>query len=49
MNLPYNETDHQPRLTAAFAFQEAMAVDSFSRAVRKLYPFFQSAVAENPT
>ncbi|MGO8764344.1 MAG: DUF4276 family protein [Limisphaerales bacterium] len=42
MNQPYNETDHQPKLTAAFAFQEAMVVDSFSRAVRKLYPFFQT-------
>jgi hypothetical protein len=47
MNLPYNETNHQPRLTAAFAFQEAMAVDSFARAVQKLQPFFQSDIAEN--
>jgi hypothetical protein len=49
MNLQYNETDHQPRLTAAFAFQEAMTVDSFSHGVRKLYPFFQTGVTENPS
>ena len=48
MKRPYSETDHQPRLTDAFAFQEAMAVDSFSRIVRKLHPFFQTGVAENP-
>lgn len=40
MSLPYNETDHQPRLTATFVFQEAMAIDSFARAVRKLRQFF---------
>jgi len=43
MRLPYNETDHQPRLTAAFAFQEAATVDSFARALQKLRLFF------NPT
>ena len=48
MNQSYNETDHQPRLTAAFAFQEAMVVDSFAHAVQKLYPFFQSDAGEIP-
>ena len=49
MNLRYNESDHQPRLTAAFAFDEAKAVDSFARALQKLQMFFQSDVAENPS
>ena len=48
MNLRYNETDHQPRLTAAFAFDEAKVVDSFAHALKKLQLFFQSNVAENP-
>lgn len=48
MNAPYNETDHQPRMTALFAFQEAMAVSSFARMVKKLRSFFQSTVEENP-
>jgi hypothetical protein len=42
MGLPYNEPDHQPRLTDAFAFEAAMTVDSFARALRKLNQFFQS-------
>jgi hypothetical protein len=49
MNLRYNESDHQPRLTAAFAFDEAKVVDSFARALQKLQIFFQSDVAENPS
>ena len=38
---PYIETIHQPSLTQVFAFQEAMAVDSIARAVRKLRQFFR--------
>jgi hypothetical protein len=30
MGLPYNETDHQPRLTNAFDFREAASVNSFA-------------------
>jgi hypothetical protein len=48
MNLRYNESDHQPRLTAAFAFDEAKVVDSFARALQKLQLFFQSDAVENP-
>jgi len=40
MKLPYNETNHQPRLTSAFAFQEAREVASFDRGFRKLREFF---------
>jgi hypothetical protein len=47
MEFPYNETNHQPKLTAAFNFQEATAVDSFARLFRKLHPFFQSDIAED--
>jgi len=47
MGLPYNETNHQPRLTDVFAFQEAMSVDSFARVVRKLHQFFNPETA-NP-
>lgn len=39
MNLSYNETDHQPRLTNAFAFNEAATVDSFERGFQKLRKF----------
>lgn len=40
MRQPYNEPDHQPKLTAALAFDEAMASPSFARGFRKLRGFF---------
>lgn len=40
MGQPYNEPDHQPRLTDKFAFEEAMVVPSFARMIRKLRDFF---------
>lgn len=40
MPRPYNEPDHQPKLTAAFAFEEAMVAKSFARSLRKLGEFF---------
>lgn len=48
MKVPYNAPVHQPRLTDAIAFEEALAVDSFARAMRKLRPFFQSEAAIKP-
>ncbi len=48
MNLRYIESDHQPRLTAAFAFDEAKVVDSFVCALQNASTVFQSDVAENP-
>jgi hypothetical protein len=49
MRFSYNETNHQPRLTRDFAFQEAMTVDSFARAVRKLRQFFRPEAGANPS
>lgn len=40
MRQPYNEPDHQPKLTAAFALEEAMTSKSFARGFRKLREFF---------
>jgi len=40
MGQPYNEPDHQPKLTAAFAFEEAIVIKSFARGFRKLRGFF---------
>lgn len=40
MGQPYNEPDHQPKLTAAFSFDEAAATKSFARGFRKLRDFF---------
>lgn len=40
MRHSYNEPDHQPKLTAAFAFDEALATKSFARGLRKLREFF---------
>ena len=40
MRQPYNEPDHQPKLTAAFAFEEAMGAKSFARGFGKLRDFF---------
>ena len=40
MQVPYNEPDHQPRMTAAFAFEEAIAVKSFARGLEKFREFF---------
>lgn len=36
MGAPYNESEHQPRMTAAFAFEQASRVPSFGRALGKL-------------
>ncbi len=40
MRQPYNEPDHQPKLTAAFSFDEALAAKSFTRSLKKLREFF---------
>jgi hypothetical protein len=40
MRQPYNEPNHQPKLTAAFAFEEAIGSKSFHRGFRKLGKFF---------
>jgi hypothetical protein len=40
MSAPYNETDHQPKFTMSFAFQEAETVPSFKRGFQKLSQFF---------
>ncbi len=42
MRQPYNEPEHQPKLTAAFAFAEAGNTQSFARSLRKLREFFAS-------
>ena len=42
MPQPYNEPDHQPKMTAAFAFEEAKAAKSFARGFNKLRDFFTS-------
>lgn len=39
---PYNEPDHQPKMTAVFAFEEAKAARSFARGFNKLRDFFTS-------
>lgn len=39
MRQPYNEPDHQPKLAAAFAFEEALSNKSFARSFRKLREF----------
>ncbi len=48
MSLPYNEANHQPKLTDVFAFQEAMAVASFARVVRKFHQFYKPEAAITP-
>ncbi len=40
MGQPYNEPEHQPKLTAAFAIEEAKTNKSFARGLGKLRKFF---------
>jgi len=40
MGVPYNEPDHQPRLTAKFAFHEAVVAKSFARGREKFRELF---------
>jgi hypothetical protein len=40
MHQPYNEPDHQPKFTEAFAFEEAMIIRSFARGFKRLREFF---------
>jgi hypothetical protein len=39
MPVPYNEPEHQPRMTEAFSFEQAMQSQSFNRAFNKLKDF----------
>ncbi|MEW6303097.1 MAG: hypothetical protein AB1705_06480 [Verrucomicrobiota bacterium] len=41
MGRPYNEPEHQPRLTAVFSFEEAQGAKSFARTVRKMRDCFR--------
>jgi len=41
MKGPYIETEHQPKFTSRFLFEEAKTIDSFRRCVQKLRDFFQ--------
>jgi uncharacterized protein DUF4276 len=40
MPVPYNEPEHQPRMTSEFDFDQARQTHSFSRAYEKLTNFF---------
>lgn len=40
MPVPYNEPEHQPRMTSEFDFDQARQTHSFSRACEKLTNFF---------
>lgn len=40
MLVPYNEPDHQPKMTGAFSFEQAMQTKSFNRAYKKIRAFF---------
>jgi hypothetical protein len=42
MEVSYNEPEHQPKMTAAFDFQQAMASQSFDRGYKKLKEFLCS-------
>ncbi len=44
MGVPYNEPNHQPRLTAAFSFAEASSIPSFARTLEKLSDFFTKEI-----
>lgn len=42
MGVPYNEPNHQPRMTASFAIEQALKAPSFARLQRKLQEFLIS-------
>ncbi|MBA4147436.1 MAG: hypothetical protein H0X66_04920 [Verrucomicrobia bacterium] len=39
MPVPYNEPEHQPRMTGEFHFEQAMQSQSFNRGFKKLKDF----------